>query len=178
MNSNVPSDIRICAVVAVARNGVIGKDGTLPWRMRDDLKWFKEITFGKPVIMGRTTFEDLGKPLPGRQNIVLSRQNIDLPEGVILAHNVPEAIAHGLKAAQTLQAAEVCVIGGAQIYRELMPYLSRLYITHIEADIDGDTWLEMPDKAEWFIETLRVITADDRNDHDAIIEQWDREQEI
>ncbi|WP_370334883.1 dihydrofolate reductase [Parvularcula marina] len=158
-------------VVAVARNGVIGREGDLPWRMRDDLKWFKEITTGKPIIMGRTTWDSLGRPLPGRLNIVISRGRPDLPEGVLLANSLDEAI---LLAGA---AEEICVIGGAAIYALALPRAERLYVTQIEAEIDGDTVFELPSRDEWTIKQIRRIDASDRNDYPALIEQWDREAE-
>lgn len=158
----------LSAILAIARNGVIGRDGELPWRMSDDLKWFKEATRGKPVLMGRATWDSLGKPLPGRHNIVMSRQQLDLPNGVSAAHSLDEAI--------TLagEVPEIMVIGGARIYHQTMPACDRLYVTRIHAEVEGDTRVELPIDGDWTITTLRHITASDKNEYDAAIEQWDR----
>jgi dihydrofolate reductase len=162
--------MRIALIVAVAENGVIGRDGDLPWRMSDDLKWFREATMGKPVIMGRKTYDSIGKPLPGRMNIVLTRSRSGEQDGVRFARDLPAAIAlaaeHG--------ASEACVIGGGGVYRAAMPLADRLYVTRIAAKVEGDTNFALPDPADWSITTIRRIAADERNDHAARIEQWDR----
>ena len=174
MSSTDSKPLPIAAVVAVARNGVIGRDGSLPWRMRADLKWFKKATLGKPIIMGRTTWEDLGRPLPGRINIVVSRRGLDLPEGVHLASSIEEAIKIAHASAAETGADEIGIIGGAQIYRAAMDRIDLIYLTRIEADVEGDTVLDLPPREGWDIETLDVIEADADNQYDATIEKWQR----
>jgi dihydrofolate reductase len=124
----------ISLVVAVSKNGVIGRDGGLPWHISSDLKRFKEITMGKPIIMGRKTWESLPKkPLPGRRNIVLTKKIKDLGEGAEIVGTIDQAI--------TLAAGapEVCVIGGGEIYRQFLPHANRIYLTEVDLVVEGDT---------------------------------------
>ncbi len=165
---------RRTAVLAIAQNGVIGKDGGLPWRVRDDLKWFKKTTLGKPVIMGRATYESLGKPLPGRLNIVLTRKGVEAPGEVEVFASLEAALDRADAAALADGAEEVCIIGGAQLYDAAMPLLDRLYLTQVLAEVEGDTFLDLPDREAWEITERGRIDADERNEHPAIIEQWDR----
>jgi dihydrofolate reductase len=134
----------ISYVVAVARNGVIGREGGLPWHISSDLKRFKEITMGKPVIMGRKTWESLPrKPLPGRQNIVISRDKAFVADGAERATGPEQALA------LSWGAPEVAVIGGGEIYRLFWPYVARLYLTEVDLDVDGDTRFPALDPSEW-----------------------------
>ncbi len=126
----------ISFVVAVSRNGVIGRDGGLPWHISSDLKRFKAITMGKPVIMGRKTWESLPKkPLPGRCNIVVTRQADFAADGAVVVGDVDAALAVAAMEAP----AEICVIGGGDIYRQLLPQANRIYLTEVQADVEGDT---------------------------------------
>lgn len=161
---------RISLVVAVADNGVIGKDGTLPWRMRDDLKWFKSVTTGKPIVMGRTTWESLGGPLPQRRNIVVSRQLDNAPEGSEVFAELDEA----LTAAAGSGVDEICLIGGAQLYTAAMARADRLYVTRVHGTPEGDTLFTLPDETGWTRTILRRIEKGSHNDFDATVEQWDR----
>src|SRR5690554_3787051 len=119
----------ISLVAAMAKHRVIGKSGDMPWHLPSELKYFKEITMGKPIVMGRTTFESIGRPLPGRQNIVISRQPHLLPDTVDAVKSPAEALA------LVANAEEVMVIGGGQIYECFLPYATRLYVTHIDVDV-------------------------------------------
>lgn len=140
--------IDLVLVVARARNGVIGNAGALPWHLPADLKRFKTMTVGKPVIMGRKTFESIGKPLPGRHNIVLTRDLAWLAEGVTRAANLAEAIAAaGLD--PRARADKIMVIGGAQIYAEALPSATRIELTEIDSEPVGDTVLPAFDPARW-----------------------------
>jgi dihydrofolate reductase len=135
---------RIALVVAVARNGVIGRDGGLPWRLSSDLKRFKEITMGKPVIMGRKTWDSLPrKPLAGRHNIIITRQPGFQADGATVVTS-PEA---ALDAAGPVE--EVAVIGGGEIYWTFLPLAHRLYLTEVATDADGDTRFPPLDDAQW-----------------------------
>ena len=135
-------------VVARARNGVIGNAGTMPWHLPADLKRFKRLTVGKPVIMGRKTFESIGKPLPGRQNIVLTRDPDWHADGVTVVSNLAEAVAAaGLD--PRARADGIMVIGGAQIYAEALPSATRIELTEIDAAPAGDTILPPFDPARW-----------------------------
>jgi dihydrofolate reductase len=134
----------ISFVVAVSRNGVIGREGGLPWHISSDLKRFKEITMGKPVIMGRKTWDSLPrKPLPGRRNIVITRQPDFAAEGAEVVAT-PEA-ALGLCAG----APEVAVIGGGEVYRLFWPMVDRLYLTEVDLEVEGDTHFPDLDPAQW-----------------------------
>jgi dihydrofolate reductase len=134
----------ISFVVAVARNGVIGREGGLPWHISSDLKRFKEITMGKPVIMGRKTWDSLPrKPLPGRRNIVITRQPGFSAPGAEVVASPEEAL--GLCGG----APEIAVIGGGEVYRLFWPLVDRLYLTEVDLDVEGDTHFPALDPAEW-----------------------------
>ena len=144
---------RIAFVVAVARNGVIGREGGLPWRISSDLKRFKAITMGKPVIMGRKTWESLPRrPLPGRLNIVVTRDRHYRAEGAVVTASVGEALAQ----ARRTEADEICVIGGAEIFRQMLPEADRLYLTEVDLAPEGDVVLPPLDEKAWR-ETAREI---------------------
>src|SRR5210317_1721656 len=122
----------ISLIVAASTNSAIGIRGELPWRLSDDLKRFKAVTMGKPIVMGRKTYESIGRPLPGRQNIVITRQDNYAPEGCTVVQSVDAAIA-------AANAPEIMIIGGGHIYEAFMPMAERIYLTRVDADIDGDT---------------------------------------
>lgn len=139
------TDLPIALVVAVAENGVIGMDGGMPWKLSTDLKRFKQDTMGKPLIMGRKTFESIGKPLPGRLNIVVSRSDFDAL-GIVHASSIDAALFIAEGWATENESSEICVIGGGQIYELTMPIASKLYVTHVLASPEGDT--KFPDITE------------------------------
>ena len=141
----------IALVVAMARNGVIGRGGGLPWRLSSDLKLFRKLTMGKPLIMGRKTFASLGKPLDGRDNIVVTRDSQFFAEGVLAVHSLHEALALGRDCARARGANELFVIGGADIFREALPLASWIYLTRIDADIPGDVAFPPIDWPEWCV---------------------------
>lgn len=141
--------MRIAFVVAVSENGVIGRAGQLPWRMPTDLKRFRKLTVGKPVVMGRKTYESIGKPLDNRDNIVVSRQPGYNPPGVSVVATVAEAIALGRTLADQRAADEVSVIGGAEVFRTALPLADRVYLTLVHAKPDGDVVLEPFDPKIW-----------------------------
>jgi dihydrofolate reductase len=141
--------IRLSLIAAVAKNGVIGAGDRLPWRLSSDLRRFKSITMGKPAIMGRKTFETIGKPLAGRLNIVVSR-NADLGyEGVVVAPSFEAALAKAEEGAQVSVDKEIMVIGGGEIYHAAIDLADRLYVTHVEAAPEGDTYFPPIDPATW-----------------------------
>ncbi|MFL6600632.1 MAG: dihydrofolate reductase [Steroidobacteraceae bacterium] len=151
----------ISLVVAMARNHVIGRDNGLPWRLPADLKHFKSVTWGKPILMGRKTFESIGKPLPGRANLVLTRDRGWLaPAGVLVAHALDEALGYAH------HAPEVAGIGGAEVFRLLMPLATRIHLTRIDADIPGDTVFPSIDPTQWEEVESRQFAADERNAFD------------
>jgi dihydrofolate reductase len=130
-------------IVARARNGVIGAKGTLPWRLPEDLAFFKRTTMGHPIVMGRRTWESIGRPLPGRRSIVVTRDRGFTAEGAEVVHSLPEAIT---RCAGT---EEIFVIGGAQLYADALPYADRLLVTEIDQDFEGDTFLPAPASLDW-----------------------------
>ena len=133
----------ISLIAAMGRNRVIGKNNSLPWRLPEDMKRFKDLTLGKPVVMGRKTFESIGKPLPDRKNIILTREKSYKSEECVVVHSVDEA----LRAAKDNE--EVMVIGGEQIFREFLPIANKMYLTFIEQDFEGDSYFPHYDKSEW-----------------------------
>ncbi len=138
----------ISFVVARADNGVIGRGGGLPWRLPADLRHFKRLTIGKPVIMGRKTFESIGKPLIGRHNIVLTRDADWQAEGVTVVPNLAEAVAAaGLN--PKARADELMIIGGAQLYTEALPIATRIYLTEVHAEPEGDTHMPAFESDRW-----------------------------
>jgi dihydrofolate reductase len=141
------TDPKIVIVVAVSLNGVIGRDGGLPWRLSTDLKRFKALTLGKPVIMGRKTFASIGRPLPGRPNIVVTRDPEFSAEGVSVAASLDQALALGFAEASALGVDEVCVIGGGDIYRQTINRADTLHVTQVAAMVDGDTFFPDIDPA-------------------------------
>jgi dihydrofolate reductase len=147
----------IVLVVARADNRVIGKDGAMPWHLSEDLKRFKRITVGKPVIMGRKTFESIGKPLPGRHNIVLTRRPGWQAEGVTVVPNLAEAIAAAGLDPRT-RAEAIMVVGGAEIYAQALPFATRIELTEIHGEPEGDTYFPELDPARWR-ETFREVHA-------------------
>jgi len=144
----------IALVVAIAENGVIGRDGGLPWRLPSDLKLFRRTTMGKPLIMGRKTFASLGKPLDGRDNIVVTRDPHFSAAGVLVAHDLGEALSLARDCARARGVDEIMVIGGADIFRETLPLARRLYLTRVHAEVDGDVRFPETDFSRWH-ETTR-----------------------
>ena len=136
-------------IAAVGRNGAIGAGGDLPWRLPTDFAFYKRTTMGKPLIMGRKTFESIGKPLPGRTNIVVTRQAGYAPEGVEVFADLDAAIARGREIAARDGVDEVFINGGGEIYRAAMDRADRLYITHVDAEPEGDTFFPEIDPAVW-----------------------------
>lgn len=140
----------LALIAAVAGNGCIGIDNKLPWYLPDDLKYFKAVTSGKPVIMGRSTFESLGRPLPNRTNIVITRNPAyAAPEGVRVVHSLDEALRVGAAVAHIAGNDEVVIIGGAQIYAEALPRVSRMYLTEVDKTVAGDAFFPAWDRAQW-----------------------------
>jgi dihydrofolate reductase len=151
--------VAIVLLAAIADNGVIGRDNALPFRQSSDLKRFKAITMGKPVVMGRKTYVSIGKPLAGRTNIVVSRDTGFAPDGVVVARSLDDALAMARDDARTRGADEVVVIGGTDIFVQTMPLAERMEITHVHASPEGDTYFPPIEAAQW-----RIVA---RSDHPA-----------
>ncbi len=151
--------VRIALIVAMADNRVIGRDGGLPWRIPADLKYFKAKTMGKPIVMGRRTYDSIGKPLPGRPNIVVTRRGGDFPDGVDIASDVDTALAIARQRAEEIGTDEIMVIGGATLYEALLPHADRLYLTEVHEAVEGDTFFPAFDNSDW-----REVAREDRDD--------------
>ncbi|NBB18351.1 dihydrofolate reductase [Runella sp. CRIBMP] len=146
----------ISLIVAAAQNGVIGRDNQLIWHLPDDLKQFKRLTTGYPIIMGRKTFDSIGKPLPNRTSIVITRNQDWQFEGVIVVNSVNKAI----EAARQTGTDEAFVIGGAEVYKMTLPVADKIYLTEVKAEFEGDAYFTIPNKEKWQ-EISRVSHATD-----------------
>jgi len=155
-------------IVATADNNIIGKDNDMPWHLPADLAYFKKMTLGKPIIMGRKTYESIGRPLPGRRNIVISRDESYLPqgkgaEGVDTVTSIEQALALVDGSNGDAAVAEIMVIGGGAIYAHCLPKADRLYVTKIDAAIDGDTRFPDYQDDNWTLMSSELRAADDKN---------------
>jgi dihydrofolate reductase len=166
--------VRISLIVAVADNGVIGANGGLPWRMSSDLKTFRRLTMGKPVVMGRKTFLTLKKPLDGRDNIVVTRDAAFQPDGVTAVTSVDDALIIARTLARTSGADEVMIIGGAEIYRTVLAKADRIYWTRVHAEPLGDVVFPPLNPAEWIETSTEALPQGDRDDHAATLKILDR----
>ena len=152
--------------MARATNGVIGRAGAIPWRLKSDMALFRELTLGKPVIMGRRTWESLPrKPLAHRLNLVLSRDGAFTAPGALVCDTLAEAIEIGREQAAEDGACEVCVIGGAPVFEAAMPRAQRLYLTEVEVEADGDVLFPALDEAEWIERERRNYPASEGDEH-------------
>jgi dihydrofolate reductase len=149
----------ISIIVAADDRGGIGRGGTLPWHLPEDLKRFKALTLGKPIVMGRRTWESIGRPLPGRRSIVVSRQPRLVIEGATVVCSLDEA----LRAAGDVP--EVCVIGGSELYREALPRADVLHLTRVHASVEADVFLPFIDSAEWEVVAREDCAADERHEY-------------
>lgn len=160
----------ISLVVAASENNVIGKDNRLLWHLPNDMKFFKNTTWGMPVIMGRKTFESLGKPLTGRTNIVMTRDKDWAAKGTTVSSNMEEAI----KAAAETDAKEVFVIGGGEIYKQVLPQANRVYLTRVHTKLEGDAFFpELPAK-DWRLLSQLDFTADAKHAFAYSFQVWQR----
>ena len=147
----------VSIIVAMDRNRLIGSDGRLPWHLPADLRHFKQTTLGKPVVMGRKTYESIGKPLPDRTNIVVTRDDNYQAPGCITSSSLDQAI----QSAGNLE--ELMIIGGADLYRQAFPRATRLYLTRIDAEFEGDAWFPDFDGNQWKVTAKSDHEVDDRN---------------
>lgn len=154
-------------VAAMARNRVIGDEGGMPWHLPADLKHFKAVTMGAPIIMGRRTFESIGRALPGRTNIVISRSEPELPEGVLLAGSLSEAI-------ELAESERVMVIGGGQVYREALARADRLELTLIDTVVNGDTTFPDWPASDWRLTRMQSRPADESNAYNLVFATFER----
>ena len=165
----------VSLVVAVAENGIIGRAGQLPWRMPSDLRTFRRLTMGKPVVMGRKTYQSIGKPLDGRDNIVVTRDATVRAAGVEVALSIADALDLARRHAATRGVDEIMVIGGAEIFDAVMPDAGRIYFTRVHATPAGDTSFPDPDPLYWREVSREPIATTDRDDHSATLIVYERQ---
>ena len=166
--------MRLAVICAMSRNGVIGKDNELPWNLPGDLKHFKETTLGCPIIMGRKTWDSIGRPLPGRTNIIVTRRGEVESDGIKIVDSFKSALDLAKSCLTAARDNEIFVIGGAQIYKEAFPLANRLYLTRVNSFVDGDTYLEGFDEADWIEISNKSFKALSSEDHDYNICVLDR----
>ncbi|MEM7082598.1 MAG: dihydrofolate reductase [Pseudomonadota bacterium] len=166
MTARVMRTAELAVIVAVSKNGVIGRNNALPWQLRADLKWFKQVTTGNTIVMGRKTYESIGRPLPNRDNIVLSRRGGEI-EGCRVCQTLDSAVAQASRG-------DVFVIGGAQIYRYALPMATRLFLTVVDAQVEGDTWLPFIDLEDWERVAVQSVEADAENEFACELREYRR----
>lgn len=169
-------EIPLVLIAAVARNGVIGADGGLPWRLSSDLKRFKALTWGKPLILGRKTFESIGRPLPGRETIVVTREPAFAPSGVFVAHGLEESLALAAGRARAMGANQIVVAGGAEIYAQTIAQAKRLFITEVAFDAKGDVRFPPIDPGEWREVSRERGERGERDDADFAFVEYGRRE--
>jgi len=164
------SGMKIAIIVAMDQQGLIGKNNDLPWKLSADLQYFRRVTMGKPIIMGRNTHESIGRPLPGRTNIIVTKNQDYIADGCTVVHSVEDAItACG-------DAEEAMIMGGASLYQQFLPMADRLYLTQVHANLeDGDTWFPDWHKAEWQELNRDDHPADDKNEYPFSFIIYDRD---
>ncbi|MCP4318324.1 MAG: dihydrofolate reductase [Hyphomicrobiales bacterium] len=172
------SEIYIELVVAAARNGVIGRDGGMPWRLSTDLRRFKAITLGKPVVMGRKTFQSIGKALPGRKNIVITRDASFKADDVDVVQTVEAAIECAQKAALESGQYTICVIGGGEIYRQVLPLADCVHMTHVDCEPEGDTVFPEFDPHLWNVESIEPVPAGEKDSAASRYVVYRRKQQV
>ncbi len=159
----------ISLIVAAAENNSIGKNNQLLWHLPNDLKFFKNTTWGMPVIMGRKTFEAVNKPLAGRFNIVITRQSGWQADGVIVAADLEDALQ---KAAET-NCKEIFIIGGGEIYRQAFDKAQKIYLTRVHANIEGDTFFPVIDESKWQMDSIQEFAADEKHAYAYSFQTWE-----
>jgi len=161
-------------IAAVGENGVIGSDQSIPWRIPSDFAWFKQQTLGKPMVMGRKQFETVGKPLPGRTNIVITRRRDFQPQGVVVVESPEAALDHAEKIAPADGAQEIMIIGGGEIYALFMPAAERLYITHVDLAPDGDVFFPKITQEDWTVIDLPEVAPSPRDEATYRVKVYER----
>lgn len=162
----------ISAIVAVAKNNVIGKDNDIPWYLPADLKYFKKVTLGHHIVMGRKCYESIGRPLPKRTNIVITRNPFFIATGCLVTHNLAEAV----KIAEENGEEEVFIIGGGQIYEIAMPHVDRIYLTEVDLEVEGDIVFPEIDMDNWELTWEESHQSDEKNEHDYVFKTLNRKK--
>lgn len=160
--------MRLALIVAMDQQGVIGLNNDLPWKLSADLQYFRQVTMGKPLIMGRNTHESIGRPLPGRLNIVVTHQEDYQATGCVVVTSIEAALKY------CADAEEVMVMGGASLYAQLLPQVQRLYITQVHASVKGDTWFPEINRQQWQLIQQHAHSADSKNQYNFSFEVYDR----
>ena len=166
--------LAIVLVVAIGQDGVIGNDGALPWRLSSDMKRFKTDTMGKPIIMGRKTYAGIGKPLPGRDNIVISRDAEFNAPGCDVVTSLEQAFEVAETRASASGASEICVIGGGEIYRQSIARADRLHVTHVDGRFEGDTHFPQIEPEEWLVQSRQSFPAGEKDSHATVYTVYQR----
>jgi len=166
--------MRVSLIVALSENHVIGRNNKLPWYLPNDLKYFKQVTMGKPIVMGRKTYESIGKPLPGRVNIVVTRNKDWSAEGVRVVHSLENAFELAASIAEIDGQDEVMIIGGDQIYKSALPMVDRMYLTEVHAQVDGDAFFPEFDRDAWQELGREDYQASEPNPYDYSFVVYDR----
>src|SRR5690625_2433710 len=159
-------------IVAMGANNVIGYENDMPWHLPRDLKFFKETTTGHTIIMGRKTFDSIGRPLPNRKNVVLTRQENDFPNEVEVIHNLETVFNWNQKYPEE----EFIIIGGGELYKQVLPYVDRMYITKINENFKGDTYFPKIQENDWIITNKEKGIKDEKNPYDYYFLQYDRKK--
>lgn len=163
-------------IVAKSRNNIIGRDGDLPWKLSSDLQFFKATTLGKPCLMGRVTWESLPFPLPGRANLVLTRDQSYNAKGAEVFHDMYDMVGRGFEIAARTGQSEIMLIGGAQLYARLVPHCDKLYISDVDAVIDGDAHFPLISAFDWTLSAERVVPRSDKDDYSFTIREYTRKK--
>lgn len=169
-----PRSVKLSMIAGVAENGVIGAHGTIPWKIPSDMGFFKRTTMGKPIIMGRKQYETVGRPLPGRVNIVVTRQVGYQPDGVIVISSLEAAIEHGKTIAAADGVDEAMIIGGGEIYAQALDKADRLYISHIALAPEGEVFFPPIDPAEWVVVGEPAVPASPKDEASFLVRVYER----
>ena len=166
--------VKISMIAGVAENGVIGDDQTIPWRIPSDMQFFKRTTLGKPIIMGRKQYETVGKPLPGRTNIVITRQEGYRPEGVLVFRSIDAALDKAREIAESDGVDEIMIIGGGQLYAQLMARADRLYISHVDLAPEGDVRFPEITPEDWAVVDLPEVVPSAKDEASYRVKVYER----
>ncbi|WP_221564807.1 dihydrofolate reductase [Alkalihalobacillus sp. TS-13] len=158
----------ISLLLAMGKNRVMGKDNDLPWHLPEDLKWFKRVSSGHTIIMGRKTYESIGKPLPNRKNVIVTNDKNYEAEGCVVTHSLDEALRQ--------DGEELIIIGGAEIFKQVLEKTSRIYLTYIDEEFEGDTYFPDLDESKWEMKSKEKGIKDEKNPYDYYFIIYDRKE--
>lgn len=164
----------VCLIAAISENGVIGREGVLPWRLSTDLQRFRALTLGNPIIMGRKTWDSLGHALPGRTNIVMTHNRAFVAEGAVVVHSLSEACSIAEEAASQNGADRIFIIGGSEIFRQGLAISDKIFLTEVLVSVEGDCFFPVFDKEEWTISETQNIPQGEKDDHETRFVVYER----